>query len=118
MNTHIGSFFLLSFALAAPLCHCNVPATLQNSLIKALPDNDVASPAVRRACQTADRIGVNKPKCMYMQRNRLLSKQQGSCGTDLLRASAQLSLCMTVRVLSNQTHSFKEHGTCASAYKW
>lgn len=68
---------------------CSVLATPQNSLIKRLPDNDVASPAVRRACQPAGRIDLNKPKCMYMQRDRLLSEQQGSRGTDLLRFSGQ-----------------------------
>lgn len=78
-------------ALCAALC--NVPATLQNYLIKALPDNNVASPAVRRACQPVSRIAVNKPKCMYMLRDRLLSEQQETGGTDLLSISLTL-LCL------------------------
>lgn len=64
---------LQSGALCVTLC--NVLATPQNSLIEGLPDNDVASPAVRRACQPVGRIEVNKPKCMYMLRDRLLSEQ-------------------------------------------
>ena len=96
-------------------------ATQQNSLIKGLPDNDVASPAGIRACQPPGRIEVNKPKCMYMLRDRLLSEQQESGGTDLLGfflVSLNSSVSMTVRVLSNQTHSFKENRNCACAYEW
>lgn len=71
---------------------CNVLAMPQNSLISGLPDNDAAPPAVKRACQPAGRIEVNKPKCMYMLRDRLLSEQRGSGGTDLLRDLTSLSL--------------------------
>lgn len=83
-------FLLLSFALAgqrsvSPPPPRIVPATLQNSLIKRLPDSDVASPAVRRARQTASRMEVNKPKCAHMLRDRLLSDQRGSHSTHLLR---------------------------------
>lgn len=82
-------FFPCHLSLSVSVTLCNVLATPQNSLIKGLPDNDAASPAVRRACQPAARIEVNKPKCMYMLRDRLLSEQQGSGGTDLLRFSVQ-----------------------------
>lgn len=59
------------------LCHPfeRMLDTLRDSLIEGLPVNDVASPAVRRDCQLARRIEVNKPKCMYMLRDRLLSEQ-------------------------------------------
>ena len=111
-------FCISDVALSVTLC--NVVAMLLNSLIKGLPDNDVASPAVRRACQPAGRIEVNKPKCMYMLRDRLLSEQQGSNGTDLLRFVASLNspVSMTVRVLSRQAYSFKKNRTCACAYEW
>ena len=80
-------YLLLRSSLCVTLC--DVLATPQNALIKGLPDNNVASPAVRRACQPAGGIEVNKPKCMYMLRDRFLSEQQESGGTDLLRVSGQ-----------------------------
>lgn len=54
-----------------------------------LPDNGAASPAARRACQPAGGIEVNKLKCMYMLRDRLLPEQRGICGTGLLGSPGQ-----------------------------
>lgn len=54
-----------------------------------LPDNGAASPAARRACQPAGGIEVNKLKCMYMLRDRLLSEQRGICGAGLLGSPGQ-----------------------------
>lgn len=93
MSADVGFLFFSVIFCSAALCVCvtlcDVLATPQNALIKGLPDNDVASPAVRRACQASSGIEVNKPKCMYMLRDRLLSEQQGSIGTDLLRFTGQ-----------------------------
>lgn len=72
----------------SPFCYCDDHAA-KASLIKVLPDIDAASPAVRRACQPAGGIEVNKPKCVYMLRDRLLRERRGSGGTDLLRFCEQ-----------------------------
>lgn len=100
-----------------PVALCNALVVGQNSLIEGLPDNNVAPPAEKRACQPASRIEVNKPKCMYMLPDRLLSAQQGSSSTDLLKASLKSSVSTTVRVLAIQTHSLKEDRSCAPAFK-
>lgn len=69
-----------------------VMAMPQDSLIKGLPDNGVAPPAGRRACQPATRIEVNKLKCMCMHHGRLLSDQRGSRDRHLLVFLVRLNL--------------------------
>lgn len=73
---------------------CDVMTVPSNSLGRAavgggLPDDGTASPAARRACQPAGGIEVNKLKCMYMLRDRLLSEQRGICGAGLLGSPSQ-----------------------------